>query len=219
MRPWCQVGSTRRCQRCGPGSSPGGRSRWGSWWPGWWLASTRAGFDSPGLHSVRQRIPEGVPCRGRNRRVALHRSAVDRRHTLSDAPGGAARLSPGWGGFDSRRERLLVVAQRIEHHPATVGDGGSNPPGEIRRRRAGWAGAALIWRSSVVRFHGRRSPRSSAEEQRASTPRAQVRALPGSSEVTGRRGAGPPHRLRASEIAGSNPADQILALSRESDAR
>ena len=26
MRPWCQVGSTRRCQRRGPGSSPGGRS-------------------------------------------------------------------------------------------------------------------------------------------------------------------------------------------------
>jgi hypothetical protein len=29
MRPWCQVGSTRRCQRCGPGSSPGGRSSMG----------------------------------------------------------------------------------------------------------------------------------------------------------------------------------------------
>ena len=27
MRPWCQVGSTRRCQRRRPGSSPGGRSR------------------------------------------------------------------------------------------------------------------------------------------------------------------------------------------------
>ena len=54
MRPWCQDGSTRRCQRCGPGSSPGGRSRWGSWWPGRWLASTRAGFDSPGLHSFRR---------------------------------------------------------------------------------------------------------------------------------------------------------------------
>ena len=41
----------------------------------------------------------------------------------------------------------------------------------------------------------------------------QVRALPGSSwEVTGRRGAWPPHRLRASEIAGSNPADQTFAL-------
>ena len=147
-----------------------------------------------------------------------HRSAAGRRHTLSDAPGGAARLSPGWGGFDSRRERLLVVAQRIEHHPATVGDGGSNPPGEIRRRRAGWAGAALIWRSSVVRFHGRRSPRSSAEEQRASTPRAQVRALPGSSEVTGRRGDGHPTDFgrRRSQV-------RILptrsSLSRESDAR
>ena len=73
---------------------------------------------------------------------AIHRAhAAGGRHTLSDAPGGAARLSPGWGGFDSRRERLLVVAQRIEHHPATVGDGGSNPPGEIRRRRAAVAAA------------------------------------------------------------------------------
>ena len=87
-----------------------------------------------------------------------------------------------------------------------------------RRRRAGWAGAALIWRSSVVRFHGRRSPRSSAEEQGASTPRAQVRALPGSSEVTGRRGDGHPTDFgrRRSQV-------RILptrsSLSRESDAR
>ena len=127
-----------------------------------------------------------------------------------------------------RRVRLpsralrLVVAQRMEHHPATVGDGGSNPPGEIpydrqrsavaaakrrlqgspRRRRgserrdrcgprsrtspddgADWVGAALIRRSSVVRFHGRRSPRSSAEEQRASTPRVAGSSPAGEQEL------------------------------------
>ena len=84
MRPWCQVGSTRRCQRCGPGSSPGGRSRWGSWWPGWWLASTRAGFDSPGLHSFR-RIPEGRPCRGRNCRLTPPLGCGRRAHALGRA--------------------------------------------------------------------------------------------------------------------------------------
>ena len=103
MRPWCQVGSTRRCQRCGPGSNPGGRSRWGSRWPGWWLASTRAGFDSPGLHSH----PQTENRSGRARpREFLDASLVGacpappdpvttRHYTLSDAPGGAARLSPG----------------------------------------------------------------------------------------------------------------------------
>ncbi len=165
---------------------------------------------------------------------------------------------PGEAGSTPVESARLVVAQRMEHHPATVGDGGSNPPGEMLvaptraarscgreadafrdcpaaggdpsgaiplhcgialankpRRQADWAGAALIRRSSVVRFHGRRSPRSSAEEQRASTPRVAGSSPAGEQELTGRRGDRPPHRLRASEIAGSNPADQIFALVRE----
>ena len=90
-------------------------------------------------------------------------------------------------------------------------------PARKNRRQADWAGTALIRRSSVVRFHGRRSPRSSAEEQGASTPRVAGSSPAGESGrerlVVGETGL--PHRLRASEIAGSNPADQILALFRE----
>ena len=99
-------------------------------------------------------------------------------HTLSDAPGGAARLSPGWGGFDSRRERLLVVAQRIEHHPATVGDGGSNPPGEtvLVRERDSPSGIAPL--GSPLRIKPRRRPlgrrRSDMAVERGSIPRSSI---------------------------------------------
>ena len=202
------------------------------------------------------RIPEGVPCRGRNCRSV--RGSCSRGSTRSRARL-VVRLGclPGEAGSTPVESARLVVAQRMEHHPATVGDGGSNPPGEMPkadirgaalrprsgrlqgcappqagiraadsarrgialankpRRQADWAGAALIRRSSVVRFHGRRSPRSSAEEQRASTPRVAGSSPAGEQELTGRRGDRPPHRLRASEIAGSNPADQIFALVRE----
>ena len=206
------------------------------------------------------RIPEGVPCRGRNCRLApslgcrwqthalgrawwrgsavsrvgrvrLPSRALTRRSSADRAPpcdGGGRRFESS--RRDTRTGRRRRWSARELRRRSRRLQGSAPPQAGIRaarfrsrgtalankpRRRAGWVGAALIWRSSVVRFHGRRSPRSSAEEQRASTPRAQVRALPGSSEVTGRRGDGPPHRLRASEIAGSNPADQILALARE----
>ena len=66
-----------------------------------------------------------------------------------------------------RRSRRLQVCAGIRARDSAR----RNPAFEQDRRQADWAGAALIQRSSVVRFHGRRSPRSSAEEQRASTPR------------------------------------------------
>ena len=78
--------------------------RWGSWWPRWWLATTRAGFDSPGLHSHRQDREPIPPCSVRESSsirplsgpAARPPDPVTTRHyTLSDAPGGAARLSPG----------------------------------------------------------------------------------------------------------------------------
>jgi hypothetical protein len=78
--------------------------RWGSWWSRWWLATTRAGFDSPGLHSHRQDREPIPPCSVRESSsirplsgpAARPPDPVTTRHyTLSDAPGGAARLSPG----------------------------------------------------------------------------------------------------------------------------
>jgi hypothetical protein len=48
---------------------------------------------------------------------------------LSDASGNAARLSPGRGGFDSRRERSRRRSVD-EHRAPTAAHGGSTPPGE-----------------------------------------------------------------------------------------
>ncbi len=78
-RPWCQVGSTRRCQRCGPGSIPGGRSCGALMAMSGGLqppergsiprSSTRLGLaqieNPPSGFSIAQ-IPEGVGFRRRN---------------------------------------------------------------------------------------------------------------------------------------------------------
>ena len=104
MRPWCQVGSTRRCQRCGPGSSPGGRSSMGL------LVATMVACNHP--NGVRFPGAPLSPARPRTDPAVLGpREFLDaslvgacrappdpvttRHYTLSDAPGGAARLSPG----------------------------------------------------------------------------------------------------------------------------
>ena len=103
--------------------------RWGSWWPRWWLATTRTGFDSPGLHSHPQtenrsrrarsaRVPRCVPCRG------LPRAARPPDHAALHALGRA-----WWRGSAVSRVRrvrlppraLLAVAQRIRAPPCEGG--------------------------------------------------------------------------------------------------
>jgi hypothetical protein len=65
-------------------------------------------------------------------------------------------LLPWPRGFDSSRRDCVA---RLVASPRAV-----NPwsrvrfPGDAPRRRAGWAGTALIRRTCVVRFHGRRLP-------------------------------------------------------------
>ncbi len=104
MRPWCQVGSTRRCQRCGPGSSPGGRSSLGLLVATMVACNHPSGVRFPGapLSPARPRTDPAVL----GPREFLDASLVGacrappdpvttRHYTLSDAPGGAARLSTG----------------------------------------------------------------------------------------------------------------------------
>jgi hypothetical protein len=87
------------------------------------------------------------------------------------------------------------------------------------RRRAGWAGAALMRRSSVVRFHGRRSPRSQWKSGGLLSLVSQVRALPGSSWnrlVVGEPGHPTDFGRRRSQVR-VLPTRCLLSL--ESDAR
>ena len=179
------VGSTRRCQRCGPGSIPGGRSHGA-------LGGQRQTHVACN-HASGVQLP-GAPL-------------VDRSRTRLVARPGCL---PGEAGSTPVESASLAVLSGTERHPATVEDGGSNPPGESTTTgRLG--GAALIRRSSVVRFHGRRcpTPRSSAAERRASTPRCRrfepCRGARGCRCHDWSWGDGPPRRLRAPEIAGSNP--------------
>ena len=91
-RPWCQDGSTRRCQRCGPGSSPAVP-----------LHGALGGQDG-GLHP-----PE---------RGSIPRGSID---ALGRAAGARPGCLPGEGGFDSRRERSSPKLSGSERHLARVG--------------------------------------------------------------------------------------------------
>ena len=283
MRPWCQDGSTRRCQRRRPGSSPGGRSR----------SCSQARFrgaepcrSDPRLR--RGHIPEGVGFAAATRSgllmvgtvVCTHPSGVrfpgaplvpqsENRSRGSRSRGSlkapASRPQLPLGGSTRSRTRLVArlgclpgeagstpvesaQTRRSSAEPSTtlrrwgtevrilparceqaeIGkrrqlrscDGEADAFRDVPRRRRGsergiplggiplankprrqadWVGAALIRRWSVVRFHGRRSPRSSAEEQRASTPRGAGSIPAGEYDVaepmvphaTGRRGDWP----------------------------
>ena len=86
---------------------------WGSWWPGWWLATTRAGFDSPGLHSLRQSENRS---RGARSRGSLKASAS------------RPQLRPGGG----TRSRTRLVA-RLGCLP---GEAGSTPAESAQTRRS-----------------------------------------------------------------------------------
>ena len=74
--------------------------------------------------------------------------------TSPSLSGRAPRSYRGQRGFDSSRRDCVA---RLVASPRAV-----NPwsrvrfPGDAPRRRAGWAGAALMKRTCVVRFHGRR---------------------------------------------------------------
>ena len=198
MRPWCQVGSTRRCQRRRPGSSPGGRSRGA-------LDGREGGLHPP----ARGSIPRGsIHALGRAwwrgsavsrvRRVRLPPRAllaVAQRIRAPPCEGGGRRFESSRRDTTLRRRsrRLQGCARREAGSKRGIPLGGI-PLANKHRRRAGREGTALIrrgaWFDSTVVDPTRPWPR----------------------EPPGRRGDWPPHRLRASEIAGSSPADQILAL-------
>ena len=163
-RPWCQVGSTRRCQRCGPGSIPGGRSSRGSDGDERWLAPTRAGFDSPELHPLawrncqwrQRRQPRGST---RSRSSSVCRCPTSVGHLDPRAPGTAGvRLKSGTGRIprdprarpEGHRVRLQSDTSRIQHalgrarvaRPGCLpGEAGSTPAESARLAVAQWTGA------------------------------------------------------------------------------